>query len=384
MSQFVDLTGRHVGAAYGSPAVVSVKGVWGPSSTRFDGSGDYLTVAGGIDDLWFAAGDDFSIEVGVRLTRLGCAVWDYYNSHQLFVSGSGALEIWTNGAFRGGSLAGAVAVNVPAWLEWSRSAGVSRLFVNGLQVAMWPDTTVYRYSAGPVGYMTVGGFRYPGGYPGHDVQGWLSHFRMTRSARHVSDYVASVPVAGAADPLWGATVLFLLLSIPPIDSLHSDLLRRLLPPVSIDRKGSMVSAECDAFGLALDAAAIAADGVLAESDPRTTMALLADWERNYGLEPSGSIDVRRAALLAQILAGGGQSRAFYVQLAAALGYTTTITEFSPHTVISSVAEPLRGGLWRYIWLVRAHASAGAVTPAAFEALFNKIKPAHTRVMFEYY
>jgi uncharacterized protein YmfQ (DUF2313 family) len=164
---------------------------------------------------------------------------------------------------------------------------------------------------------------------------------------------------------------------------HDDLLRRLLPPLAIDRNGMAIAAELTIYGAKLDAAALSADMLLAEADPRTTSGLLADWERVYGLEGGAAISLRRSALIAQILAGGGQSRAFYVQLAAALGYTATIMEFTPHTVNSSVVHPLYDMAWRFGWRVTAHPELGASSTAALEALIRRLAPAHTFVQFAY-
>lgn len=81
----------------------------------------------------------------------------------------------------------------------------------------------------------------------------------------------------------------------------------------------------------------AADKLLVrESDPRTTMDLLADWERNFGLpddclaEPY-SIAQRQAALVARMTMYGSQSRQFYQNLAIQLGQKIDIIEHSPFT-----------------------------------------------------
>lgn len=81
----------------------------------------------------------------------------------------------------------------------------------------------------------------------------------------------------------------------------------------------------------------AADKLLVrESDPRTTMDLLPDWERNFGLpddclaEPY-TIAQRQAALVARITMFGSQSRQFYQNLAIQLGQKIDIIEHSPFT-----------------------------------------------------
>jgi uncharacterized protein YmfQ (DUF2313 family) len=74
-----------------------------------------------------------------------------------------------------------------------------------------------------------------------------------------------------------------------------------------------------------------------ESDPRTTVELLPDWERNWGLpDPCytapQSIADRQIALVQRMTMEGAQSRQFYIDFAAKLGYKITITEYRPFMV----------------------------------------------------
>lgn len=93
------------------------------------------------------------------------------------------------------------------------------------------------------------------------------------------------------------------------------------------------------------------DLLLVESDPRNTFELLPDWERAFGLpdacvnEPQ-TIEERRDALVAKITLLGGQSRAFFIAAAAALGYTISIYEYAPYTCGISACGETRpdGGL----------------------------------------
>jgi uncharacterized protein YmfQ (DUF2313 family) len=71
-----------------------------------------------------------------------------------------------------------------------------------------------------------------------------------------------------------------------------------------------------------------------ESDPRITIELLPDWERNWGLpDPCytapTSLDERHLALMTRMTIEGWQSREFFIELAASIGYAITITEFRP-------------------------------------------------------
>ncbi|MBR0879097.1 uncharacterized protein YmfQ (DUF2313 family) [Bradyrhizobium barranii subsp. barranii] len=81
----------------------------------------------------------------------------------------------------------------------------------------------------------------------------------------------------------------------------------------------------------------AADLLERESDPRITVELLPDWERNWGLpDPCytapQTIAARQLALVARMTMMGAQSREFYINFAAQLGYTISITEYRPFMV----------------------------------------------------
>lgn len=74
-----------------------------------------------------------------------------------------------------------------------------------------------------------------------------------------------------------------------------------------------------------------------ESDPRQTIELLPDWERNFGLpdpcyaEPQ-TIGQRQLALVMRMTMQGAQSRAFFIDIAAQIGYSITITEYRTFVV----------------------------------------------------
>jgi uncharacterized protein YmfQ (DUF2313 family) len=69
-----------------------------------------------------------------------------------------------------------------------------------------------------------------------------------------------------------------------------------------------------------------------ESDPRITLELLEDWERNWGLpdpcyQAPLTIAERQQALVMRMTMLGAQSRQFFIDVAAQIGYTITITEY---------------------------------------------------------
>jgi uncharacterized protein YmfQ (DUF2313 family) len=80
-----------------------------------------------------------------------------------------------------------------------------------------------------------------------------------------------------------------------------------------------------------------ADLLERESDPRQTVEILDWWERAWGLPdpcytgPS-TIGERQKALVMRMTLMGGQSRAFFINMAKYIGYDISITEFNPFMV----------------------------------------------------
>lgn len=147
-----------------------------------------------------------------------------------------------------------------------------------------------------------------------------------------------------------------------------------------------------------------AEELLHEAIPTTTIQMLEDWERAAGLPDlcvlgDQTLQERRNALLARLVTSGGQSREFFISLGAYLGYTITITEFLPFRVgRSSVGDHICDESWRHIWrvngpdvtIIEFRVSLSAVGEPLrkwgnelLECVFNRIKPAHTVLMFGY-
>jgi len=183
-------------------------------------------------------------------------------------------------------------------------------------------------------------------------------------------------------------------------------LQALLPP------GDAWPREPDAvltrllLGLAHELARVdgRAGNLLDEVDPRTALEMLAEWERVCGLPDScaplgETIQRRRAAVVARLTARGGQSPAYYVALAAALGYAVEIEEFRPFRCGESGAgDALYDDDAVHAWRVVAPATtvtyfgagvSGAGEPlagwgnAALECAIRRHAPAHTTVLFGY-
>ncbi len=184
---------------------------------------------------------------------------------------------------------------------------------------------------------------------------------------------------------------------------HAELLTLLLPK-PYEATGDVLSASLAAEGAALDAAHTSAEVVGQAYSPAGVDGLwLADWERELGLPDTcaGGYDQtqaeRIAAALAKIRARGGQSRAYYVAVAKALGYEITIEEHAVYTCESPCGQPICDEPWRFAFTVRGPqvtvreftATSGCADPlaswgnAALECIITRLKPAHTYVQFAY-
>jgi uncharacterized protein YmfQ (DUF2313 family) len=170
----------------------------------------------------------------------------------------------------------------------------------------------------------------------------------------------------------------------------------------------------------------AADLLEIESDPRATIELLPDWERNWGLpdpcitDPPNSLEERRLRLIIKMTLLGGQSRAFFIHIAQMLGYEIVIQEYAPYmTGVSRCGDTrdvyIGDGLggkdpfyrWqlgppemRFFWTIHVNALkliyfrcnssrtgidrllAILVAPD-LECVFDKIAPAHTKIIYDY-
>lgn len=143
------------------------------------------------------------------------------------------------------------------------------------------------------------------------------------------------------------------------------------------------------------------DALLREADPRRAVELLADWERVTGIRADEELtqQERRGEVVSRLVTTGGQSRTYFIELARALGYEVTITEFRPFRAGRSVAgDALTNGQWRNTWRVNAppvtiwpfRAGAGAAGEPLrvwgnerLESTIERYAPAHTVVQFGY-
>lgn len=137
-----------------------------------------------------------------------------------------------------------------------------------------------------------------------------------------------------------------------------------------------------------------------EFDPRTTVEAIEDWEKLAGLPdccvPSlaPTLEERRADVIRRLTSSGGQSKPYFIELAATFGLEITITEFRPfRTGLNRCGDHLCSREMSFVWRVEE----AAVEPpeavgdyegwlrahAQLECMFRRYQPAHTRVLFSW-
>lgn len=125
-----------------------------------------------------------------------------------------------------------------------------------------------------------------------------------------------------------------------------------------------------------------------DCDPRSAVEMLPEWEQATGL-PDGCITARdattqerRSAVVGRLTAVGGASAAYFEERAAEFGYTVTVEETAQHQWRLNIIESTG------VTLFRAGASVagdplGSFGNEQFECLMNRLKPAHTELLFAY-
>lgn len=162
-----------------------------------------------------------------------------------------------------------------------------------------------------------------------------------------------------------------------------------------------------ALGAEMDRVDARGMDLIGEIDPRSTLELLADWERVCGLpdacsaEMATTLQERRAGLVEKLTSVGGSSKAYFIALADAMGYAIEIDEFRPFVAgVGRCGDALGGGhAVRHQWRVRVTGArytafrAGAsqcgdllgkiVRAEDLECKFKRLKPAHTHLIVSY-
>lgn len=149
---------------------------------------------------------------------------------------------------------------------------------------------------------------------------------------------------------------------------------------------------------------VRADNLIADAFPCSTIELLPEWEATLGLPdpctgPLATLQQRTAAVCGKFAARGGQSREYFIHLAASLGFEIEIETYSPfYASRSHAGDPIYDEKWAYAWRVIAAETQVLYFTASMSAAgdplatwgneilqceFENYKPAHTEIVFSY-
>jgi uncharacterized protein YmfQ (DUF2313 family) len=140
------------------------------------------------------------------------------------------------------------------------------------------------------------------------------------------------------------------------------------------------------LGKTLERSDGAAMALLAGSLPGAMVSgFLPEWEATLGLpDPcigsSPTFAQRFAQVLARFVGVGGQSRQHYIDYAAALGFTITITTYST-ALPGPTGHGIASGQWPFTWGVTVTANASGLPSSALQCELEAIKPADTTIIF---
>lgn len=185
-------------------------------------------------------------------------------------------------------------------------------------------------------------------------------------------------------------------------------LAQLLPPGTAwtQEPDSNLQRLLTALGASLARAHQRSDELFRETDPRQTYELLERWEAVLGLpdacsiEGSQTVRERVQAVVARLIASGGQSRAYFIALSAAFGYSdATVSEYQARRHgRARMGEHYGGEDWEEVWQLNLPAQqvlAREYGQAAYgeryrvwgdtrlECVVSRDKPAGSLVLFSY-
>lgn len=146
------------------------------------------------------------------------------------------------------------------------------------------------------------------------------------------------------------------------------------------------------------------NNLLVDAFPPSSVELLPEWEAALGLPdpcagPAPNLQGRQRQVLARFAGAGGQSVAYITQYALVLGFSITVTEYTPFKVgQQAMGQPLGTQDWAFAWTANAPSITTTLfragQSAADEALATWgntvlgcelafIKPAHTIMTISY-
>lgn len=168
---------------------------------------------------------------------------------------------------------------------------------------------------------------------------------------------------------------------------YSQAARNLLPRGRAWNRqdGSNQALFCDALGLIYAQQDADCLQMLKDFFPATAGEGLTEWNASLGLPdpclgtPSNQT-TNQQQIVAKLIATGGQSVAYYIELAAAIGFDITITEFSPSNPgtdapLGLIVHPQD---WAYTWRVNILNEDTAPNSSQLVCLLDRYKPAHTQ------
>lgn len=190
------------------------------------------------------------------------------------------------------------------------------------------------------------------------------------------------------------------------DADYAEALKRLLPRGRVwpQDQGSTLSRVMLALAPTYQRNGARSAALLADAFPGQSVELLTEWEATLGLPdpctgPLDTVQQRQAAVLAKFTATGGQSIDYFIAVAAALGWTITVTEFTPaYADVFHADDPLWDESGAFTWQINAPLVtttwfsadlSAADEPLAswgntpLECQLTAIKPAHTQLLFAY-
>jgi uncharacterized protein YmfQ (DUF2313 family) len=145
-----------------------------------------------------------------------------------------------------------------------------------------------------------------------------------------------------------------------------------------------------------------AEELLNESHPSQTFELFEEWEQMYGLPDTcagtdPSFQERRFDLVQRYRQLGGQSRQFFIEMAAALGYEITITEYQERSFGMDHGTDFGGTDWNFAWQINAtqanYAERSMGDPFGeyyrewgnqrLECALSRLRHAHRKLIFSY-
>lgn len=177
-----------------------------------------------------------------------------------------------------------------------------------------------------------------------------------------------------------------------------------LPPGSIwpRQNASVVGTISTALGAGMRRLMGRAADLLQDVPHDTLSERLPEWEQTLGLPdpclgPSPTMEQRRRSVRVAIAARGGQSIAYFTNVALQLGVTITVQEFAPFRVTGRVGSRIFGSDWAHLWVVtlpptrieyfRAGDRVGGRLrtwgDSQVECVLTALKPAHTILRFAY-